>query len=77
MGILQRNWREYVTCFSQDEVSWYHCHLRITSDQIPIILKQGCHGQGKLSGKRNFFQVGEKSGNFVDGQGNLERILHE
>ena len=34
---------------------------------------QGCHGQGKISGKRNFFQVREKSGNFVDGQGNLER----
>ena len=34
---------------------------------------QGCHSQGKLSGKRNFFQVREKSGNFVDGQGNLER----
>ena len=26
-----------------------------------------------MSGKRNFFQVREKSGNFVDGQGNLER----
>ena len=35
--------------------------------------KQGCHGQGKISGKGNFFQVKEKSGNFVDGQGNLER----
>ena len=28
---------------------------------------------GKKSGKRNFFQVREKSGNFVDGQRNLER----
>ena len=36
---------------------------------------QGCHGQGKMSGKLNFFQVREKSGNFVDGQGNLERTL--
>ena len=28
-----------------------------------------------MSGKYNFFQVREKSGNFVDGQGNLERTL--
>ena len=35
--------------------------------------QQGCHGQGKISGKRNFFHVREKSGNFVDGQGNFER----
>ena len=28
---------------------------------------------GKNIWKMNFFQVGEKSGNFVDGQGNLER----
>ena len=34
---------------------------------------QGCHGQGKISGKLIFFQVREKSGNFVDGQGHLER----
>ena len=34
---------------------------------------QGCHGQGKISGKLNFFKVREKAGNFVDGQGNLER----
>ena len=37
------------------------------------LLNQGCHGQGTMSGKRIFFQVREKSGNFVDGQGNLER----
>ena len=36
-------------------------------------LSQGCHHQGKISGKRNFFQVREMSGKFVDGQGNLER----
>ena len=35
--------------------------------------QQGCHGQGKISGKRNFFRVREKSGNFVDGQGKFER----
>ena len=34
---------------------------------------QGCHGQGIISGKLNFFQVREKSGNFMDGQGKLER----
>ena len=34
---------------------------------------QGCHSQGRISGKQIFFQVREKSGNFVDGQGNLER----
>ena len=34
---------------------------------------QGCHSQGKMSEKRHFFQVREKSENFVDGQGNLER----
>ena len=34
---------------------------------------QGCHGHGKISGKPNFLQVRERSGNFVDGQGNLER----
>ena len=31
--------------------------------------KQGCHSQGKISGKFNFFWVREKSGNFMDGQG--------
>ena len=35
--------------------------------------QQGCQGQGKISGKQVFFQVREKSVNFVDGQGNLER----
>ena len=33
----------------------------------------GCHCQGKISGKWHFFQVREKSGNFVDCQGTLER----
>ena len=36
-------------------------------------LDQGCHGQGKTSGKGFFFQVRENSGNFVVVQGNLER----
>ena len=38
-------------------------------------IHQVCHGQGKISGKWNFFQLREKSANFVDGQGNLERTL--
>ena len=36
---------------------------------------QGCHGQGKKSGKWNFFQVREKSGNFNFSQGNLEKVV--
>ena len=41
---------------------------------LPPFSIQGCHGQGKISGKRIFFfKVREKSGNFVDGQRNLER----
>ena len=39
---------------------------------LPI---QGCHGQGKKSGKCNFFQVREKSGNFNFSQGNLEMVV--
>ena len=35
-----------------------------------MVAVQGCHGQGKISGKLNFFQVGEKSENSNDGQGN-------
>ena len=34
---------------------------------------QGCHGQGKKSGKRIFFQVREKSGNLNFSQENLEK----
>ena len=40
---------------------------------LVLTLLQGCHSQGKISGKWNFFPVREKSGNFVDSQGNLER----
>ena len=40
--------------------------------QHEICVVQGCHGQGKYL-ENAFFQVREKSGNFVDGQGNLER----
>ena len=35
---------------------------------------QGCHSQGKKSGKWHFFQVREKSGNFNFCQGNLEKM---
>ena len=35
---------------------------------------KGCHGQGIISKNEKIFHVREKSGNFVDGQGNLERI---
>ena len=42
-------------------------------EDIPKIL-QGCHGQGKSSGKWKMFQVREKSGNFIFSQGNLEKM---
>ena len=38
------------------------------------LLFQGCHGQGKNSGKRKKFQVREKSWNFIFSQGNLEKM---
>ena len=43
------------------------------SKQRLSIRTQGCHGQGKIAGKLIFFHVREKSGNFLDDQGNLER----
>ena len=49
----------------------YGCRL-VYASTVYISL-HGCHGQGKISGKQNFFKVRENSGNFVDGQGNLER----
>ena len=36
---------------------------------------QGCHGQGKVREKRNFFEIMENSVNFVFCQGNLEFCL--
>ena len=47
------------------------CLLRPRS----ITMFQGCHGQGKKSGKGIFFQVREKSGNFNFSQGNLEKVV--
>ena len=47
--------------------------LSCTHEKFCEFKVQGCHGQGKISEKLNFFQVREKSGNFVDGQGYLER----
>ena len=40
-----------------------------------MMLFTGLPRSGKNIWKMKFFQVGEKSGNFVDGQGNLERTL--
>ena len=40
---------------------------------LSILCIAGLPRSGKISGNRNFFQVWEKSGNFMDGQGNLER----
>ena len=48
--------------------------LRKSLDKRNAVL-QGCHGQGKKSGKRNFFQVREKSVNFNFSQGNLEKVV--
>ena len=36
---------------------------------------QGCHSQGKISGKRNFFQVREKSVNFCGWPGKFRKDL--
>ena len=43
------------------------CHFGL------VVYIAGLPQSGKISGKRNFFQVREKSGNFMDGQGNLEK----
>ena len=40
---------------------------------LGLAYEQGCHSQGKSSGKRKMFQVREKSGNFIFSQGNLEK----
>ena len=39
-----------------------------------ILAHQGCHGQGKKSGKLNFFQVREKSGNLDLRKGNWKKL---
>ena len=46
-----------------------HEHLMYTNT-----LNQGWHDQGKKSGKRKFFQVREKSGNFGLSQGNWKKL---
>ena len=38
------------------------------------LIRQGCHGQGKKSGKGKCLQVREKSGNYIFSQGNLEKM---
>ena len=42
---------------------------------IYLLTDSGLPRSGKNAWKMNFFQVREKSGNFVNGQGNLERTL--
>ena len=37
------------------------------------LLRQGCHIQGKSSGKWKNFQVREKSGNYIFSQGNFKK----
>ena len=51
------------------------CNTLIRFFEIGCFFLQGCHGQGKKSGKQNFFQVREKSGNFNFSQGNLEKVV--
>ena len=42
-----------------------HCGYLLELPQCYVFMeKQGCQGQGKKSGKRTFFQVREKLGNF-------------
>ena len=47
----------------------------LNSRSLANFCSQGCHGQGKKSGKQNFFQVREKSGNFNFSQGNYEKVV--
>ena len=42
------------------------CIYNIENTDLEI--GQGCHGQGKSSGKSKMFQVREKSGNFIFSQ---------
>ena len=47
-----------------------------STDDLHLCVKVNCTGlprSGKNIWKMKFFQVREKSGNFVDGQGNFER----
>ena len=57
---------------------YYNIHVGVMYSNIlwyGAVISQGCHGQGKTSGKRFFFPGQEKLGNYVNGQGNLERTL--
>ena len=65
-----------VVSFEQPSPGFFECDSIVIvkfGTNVSTSNVQGCHGQGKISGKLNFFQVREKSGNFVDGRGNLER----
>ena len=71
----------YIQKFKLDFLRNYCADLnQILHESFPAqgnenLLTQGCHGQGKKSGKWNFFQVREKSGNFNFSQGNLEKMI--
>ena len=49
----------------------FNCKYQCISVVLPV--EQGCHGQGKSSGKWKIFQVREKSGNYIFSQGNLKK----
>ena len=65
-------YKQLFSCTYEHNVTSDWMTARIYESVSCDILLQGCHGQGKISGKRNFFQVREKSGIFQNGQGNLE-----
>ena len=48
------------------------CHI---FEWSAVAQLQGCHGQGKNSGKWKFFEFSEKSGNFIFSWGNLEKKM--
>ena len=62
LGHHMRNWQKHkkTSHTKSREVSWCKQY-------------QGCHGQGKSSGKWKF-QVREKSGNYIFSQGNLKQM---
>ena len=50
--------------------------VKSIADEHSAILStyiQGCHSQGKSSGKWKIFQVREKSGKYIFSQGNLKK----
>ena len=53
---------------------WKRNHAHFTAELFGKIL-QGCHGQGKISGKWNFFQVREKVREFCGWSGKFRKDL--